>query len=132
MNFKRVMAAMIVSCSLVSVVSPLEMGVNDINETAEAAQEETELNIEVEPVNAPIVSAEPEIEWKTKYFQVFQCKFSLFSFQSNDGIGLSKFTHPNKYIFYDIYCFRVISEKSIAYWKRTNFYFSTYQVSIFP
>ena len=57
MNFKRVMAAMIVSCSLVSVVSPLEMGVNDINETAEAAQEETELNIEVEPVNAPIVSA---------------------------------------------------------------------------
>ena len=67
MNFKRVMAAMIVSCSLVSVVSPLEMGVNDINETAEAAQEETELNIEVEPVNAPIVSAEPEIEWKTGY-----------------------------------------------------------------
>ena len=101
MNFKRVMAAMIVSCSLVSVVSPLEMGVNDINETAEAAQKETELNIEVEPVNAPIVSAEPEIEWKTGY--VSASKLNIRKKPSTDSkiVGSLSFNKKVKYYEYD-------------------------------
>lgn len=120
MNFRRVAAAMILSCSLTSVAAPLVVGVkSDNKETAEAAQEETEEQLSIEDVlatvtveqnNAPIVTAQEneskklkaeKIEYKTGYISATKLNVRNKPSTKSDVVDTLGFNEKVKYYEYN-------------------------------